>query len=173
MSYDKLTDKQKLFVDEYLVDLNATQAYLRAGYQVSETVAGVNAHHSLKNPKIAKAIEKRMEDRQKRTEITQEMVIKQLAKIAFADIKDFVEWDKYGNVVVKPASEIDGTLVSEISSSDTETSRQFKFKRNDQLKALELLGKHMKLFTDKVEQENSGSINVNFNIPRPTYKKEQ
>ena len=78
-----LTPKQQRFVDEYLVDLNATQAYLRAGYKVSETVANVNASRLMANAKVQAAIEKRKQDRAQRVEVTQDYVIK--------TIKDTIE----------------------------------------------------------------------------------
>lgn len=170
--YKKLTPKQQRFVDEYMIDMNATQSYRRAGYSAkSDRTAGVEGHKLLNKPKIQEAIQERRDAQQKRTEVTADKVINQLAKIAFADIKDFVTWDKEGNVILKDADKVDGTLVNEISSDPGEWGNKFKFKRNDQLKALELLGKHMKLFTDKVEQETTGEIKVNFAIPRPTYEK--
>lgn len=171
MSYDKLTDKQKIFVHYYLIDYNATQAYLKAGYRVNNKTAAAASSTLLRNHKVKNAIKERQAEKIERIHVTQEMVINQLAKIAFADMKMFVEWDSEGNVTVKPAGEIDGTLIHEIVSTETENSRSFKFKRNDPLKALELLGKHLKLFTDKIEQQTTGDIKVNFNIPRPTYIK--
>ena len=70
-----LTPKQQRFVDEYIVDLNATQAYLRAGYKVSETVASVNASRLLANARVQAAIESRKQERARRTEVTQDYVI--------------------------------------------------------------------------------------------------
>lgn len=185
MSYDKLTVKQKRFVDEYLIDMNATQAYLRAGYNVSVKIAESSASRLLRNDKVKKALEERGKRITNKIEITQEKIAQQLAKIAFADIKDLVEWEQvpimdfnehdekvvvgYDKVVkLKEMSEVDGTLISEIK----ETKDGLSFKRADQLKALELLGKYMKMYTDKVETEVSGDIKVNFGIPRPTYKKD-
>ena len=84
----KLTDKQKKFIDEYLVDLNATQAAIRAGYK--EKAAYRTGAENLRKPQIQEEIQKRMEERQKRTEITQDMVLQELAAIAFARATDYV-----------------------------------------------------------------------------------
>ncbi|MFD1407534.1 terminase small subunit [Kroppenstedtia eburnea] len=86
----KLTSKQQRFVEEYLVDLNATQAAIRAGY--SQRNAGKIGHELLGKEKIAEAIDRAKAERSERTEVSQDMVVKQLAKIAFADIKDVVSW---------------------------------------------------------------------------------
>lgn len=80
----KLTERQKRFVDEYVVDLNATQAAIRAGY--SEKTAEQAASRLLSFVKIQNYIQERMKERQKRTEITQDMIIDELKKIGFADI---------------------------------------------------------------------------------------
>ena len=85
----KLTAKQKAFVDEYLIDLNATQAAIRAGY--SKKTARQIGEKNLSRPYIQAALEKRMKARQKRTEITQDQVITELAKIAFANGADYAQ----------------------------------------------------------------------------------
>ena len=84
MNY-KLTPKQKLFADEYLIDLNATRAY-KAAYKSckKDETANVNGSKLLRNTKVAKYIEERMNERSRRTEITQDNVLKELATIAFA-----------------------------------------------------------------------------------------
>ena len=117
---DKLTDKQQAFVNEYLVDLNATQAAIRAGY--SEKTANVIGPENLAKPCIAEAIQKAMQERAGRTEINADYVL--------GVIKDTVE-----------------------RCQDKEN-----FNANGVLKGAELLGKHLKLFTDKVE--HSGNITV-------------
>jgi phage terminase small subunit len=74
-----LTDKQRRFVDEYLVDLNATQAAIRAGY--SQKTAASIGEENLRKPDIAKAVQDAQVARAKRTEITQDMMVRELAKI--------------------------------------------------------------------------------------------
>ena len=104
----KLTPKQRFFCDEYLIDLNATQAAIRAGYSpISARDIGCK---NLTNPYIKAHIEKRMANRKERTEITQDMVLKELARIGFANIDDYVtvEVDKCNRkkVRVKPTNDI-------------------------------------------------------------------
>ena len=85
-----LNNKQRRFVDEYLIDLNATQAAIRAGY--SAKTAGQIGDENLKKPEIKQAVSDRMKDREQRTGITQDMVLRELAKIGFADIRKAVKW---------------------------------------------------------------------------------
>lgn len=167
----KLTPKQKLFVKEYLIDLNATQAAIRAGY--SEKTAYRTGADNLKKPQIQAELEKAMKAREKRTEITQDRVLKELAKIGFADIKDFLSYrtektvvdvDADGTEIIgyqqiinaKSSDEVDGTVISEVSLARDGT---FKFKLQDKIKALEMMCKHLGMFIDK--REISGNINVN------------
>lgn len=167
----KLTPKQKLFVKEYLIDLNATQAAIRAGY--SKKTAYRTGADNLKKPQIQAELEKAIKAREKRTEITQDRVLKELAKIGFADIKDFLSYrtektlvgvDDEGTEIYGyrqiidtiPSDEVDGAVISEVSLARDGT---FKFKLQDKIKALEMMGKHLGMFIEK--QEISGNINVN------------
>ncbi len=88
----RLTDKQKRFVAEYLVDLNATAAARRAGY--SEKTACEQAARLLANVKVQTAVQEAKQARQERTEITQDMVLRETAKLAFFDIRKM--FDKNG-----------------------------------------------------------------------------
>jgi len=85
-----LNDKQKAFVDEYLIDLNATQAAIRAGY--SPRTAGQQGFDLLKKPEIQARISERQQDRQKRTEITQDMVLQRWWQIANADPNELITY---------------------------------------------------------------------------------
>lgn len=144
----KLTPRQRLFASEYLVDLNATQAAVRAGY--SRKNADQIGNQLLGKAIVAKAIQDAMTKREKRTEITQDMVIAQLAKVAFADIKDFVSWDDEG-IKIQDSAKVDGTLLNEVSENISELGgRTIKVKRHDAMKALELLGRHLGMFNDKM-----------------------
>lgn len=149
----KLTDKQSLFVDEYLVDLNATQAAIRAGY--SPDTAQQIGSENLSKPVIQQAIQKAMEERSKRTEITQDMVLNELARIAFLDIRQ--AFDEKGNLmpihelpddVARAIGGIDHTVIGDKEDKIGITS---KIKIIDKKGSLELLGKHLKMFTDKKE----------------------
>ena len=87
-----LTEKQKIFADEYLIDLNATRAYKVAYPRVKkDAVAAQAGSRMLRNVKVADYIAKRIEERQQRTEVTQDMVIQELSAIAFARATDYAE----------------------------------------------------------------------------------
>jgi phage terminase small subunit len=158
----KLTPKQKRFVEEYLVDLNATKAAIRAGY--SEKRASEIGYQLLQKTTVSEAIREAMQARSERTEITQDMVLRQLAKIAFADLTEFVTWEEEGNVVLKPSDKVDGTILTEVLEDVTDFGDFQKTKKRvklpDRLKALELLGKHLGMFKEKIEHSGSVTNNV-------------
>jgi len=170
-----MTAKQKLFCDEYLIDLNATRAY-KTVYSKCKTdeAAAVCASKLLRNAKVEKYIEKRMQDREKRTEITQDEVLKELAAIAFADITDYVRViekqavqtdeegkkipliDKDGKPIMVPT--IEYTQSDELTKEQTKAIASIKYGKNgieiemcDKVKTLELLGRHLGMFKEKVE----------------------
>ena len=155
----KLTPKQMRFVDEYLVDLNATQAAIRAGYS-TKTAAFIGAQN-LKKLQIAEEISRRQKDLQRRTEVTQDRVVKELARIAFADMTD------YAQVETRMIEKDDGTEVSYQAVALKETAELsaeqraalagikqgangIEVKLHDKIKALELLGRHIGMFNDKL-----------------------
>ena len=85
-----MTEKQRLFADEYLIDLNATRAYRVAYSSVKkDETARANGSRMQTNANVAKYISERMQERQQRTEVTQDMVVKELAAIAFARATDY------------------------------------------------------------------------------------
>lgn len=94
-----LPPKQERFVAEYLIDLNASQAALRAGY--STRTAGQQAHELLKKPEIASAIQRAKVKRAKRVEITQDRVLRELAAVAFSNVADVIEVSDAGEVSVR------------------------------------------------------------------------
>ena len=96
-----MTENQKRFADEYLIDLNATRAYKSAYPNVTnEDSARKAGSRLLTNVDISNYIHERIRERQKRTEITQDMVVEELASIAFAKATDYVEI-KGGRVCIK------------------------------------------------------------------------
>lgn len=138
----KLTPKQRRFVDEYLIDLNATQAAIRAGY--SEKTAFSIGTENLRKPLVQKEIEKRRHDLEQRTEITQDRVLRELANIGFAKATDYAEIEG-PMVTIKPTAEMSPEQVSAIAGIE-QGNFGIKLKLYDKLKALELLGKHLGLF---------------------------
>lgn len=113
-----LTAKQQMFVEEYLIDLNATQAAIRAGY--SQKTAEVIGYENLNKPQIAEAIQKEMDKRSNKVSVTAQDVLESILRIR-----------------------------AKAEESD---------RHNDALRANELLGKHLKMFTDKIE--HSGTVNI-------------
>lgn len=149
-----LTEKQKIFADEYLVDLNATRAYKVAYSRIkNDDVAAPAAARLLRNVKVADYIEERMQERQKRTEVTQDRVIEELAAIAFARATDYVEVIN-GRVHIRDTEELTENQVRAISGIK-DGKFGIELKLNDKEKALELLGRHLGMFKDKLELSGS------------------
>ena len=162
----KLTAKQIRFVDEYLVDFNATQAAIRAGYKAK--TAHVIGAENLRKPKIAEEIARRQKDLQRRTEVSQDRVIRELARVAFADATDFVQVEtriiNRGDIEVplelavhKETAELSADQRAAIASIK-QGANGVEIKLHDKIKALELLGRHIGLFTDKLEVK--GAIDI-------------
>lgn len=168
----KLTSNRKIFCDEYLIDLNATRAY-KAAYKSckKDETARTNGSRLLTNANIKTYIDERMKERELRTEITQDRVLKELAKIGFANATDYAkivekeyEVDKYGSDGAVVGKELKMLTVVELELTENiEESKQaaissikrgangIEVKLNDKVKALELIGKHLGMFTDKVD----------------------
>ncbi len=145
-----MTEKQKVFADEYLIDLNATRAYRVAYPSVKkDETAAVNGSKLLRNTKVAAYIQERMQERQKRTEITQDRVLQELAAIAFAKTTDYSEI-KNGCVRIKDTAELNEQQVRALAGIE-EGKFGIKVKLNDKEKALELIGRHLGMFKDKLE----------------------
>lgn len=145
-----MTEKQKIFADEYLIDLNATRAYKVAYPSVKkDEVAAAAAARLLRNVKVAAYIQERMEERQKRTEITQDRVLEELAAIAFAKATDYAEI-KGECVRIKDTDTLDEQQIRAIAGIK-EGKFGIELKLNDKEKALELLGRHLGMFKDKFE----------------------
>lgn len=155
----KLTEKQRLFVHEYLVDLNATQAAIRAGY--SEKTAQEQSSRLLSNVMVKEAVQKAMDERSERVEVTADRVLEELAKLGFADIrKVFTEGGHLRDIASLP-DEIAAAVssVEVVTRPDGEVDENgnrgveyvHKLRFWDKRGSLELLGKHLKMFTDKTE----------------------
>lgn len=142
-----LNEKQKRFVSEYIIDLNAKQAAIRAGY--SPKGAEPQASRLLSNAKIQTEIAKAMEDREKRTGITQDRVLAELSAIAFAKATDYMEVGKDGLVKIKPTAELTDEQKKAIAGIK-EGANGIEIKLTDKTKALEMLSRHLGLFNDKL-----------------------
>lgn len=153
----KLTEKQKRFVAEYLVDLNATQAAIRAGY--SPKTANRIGSQNLSKVDVQTEIEKRRASLRNKLEITQEKVIEELAAVAFANGADFAQVTKTGLVRIIPTEDIPQDKRKAIASIK-EGQYGTEVKVHDKVKALELLAKHLGMFDSK----NGGSETPENNI---------
>ena len=131
-----MNDKQESFVAEYLIDLNATQAAIRAGY--SEATAYSQGQRLLKNVEVADAIQKRMDKRSKRTEVTADYVLETIVSTIERCKQAEPVLDRKGDPVM-------------VETPDGGEAKAYTFNAAGVLKGAELLGKHLKLFTEKVE----------------------
>lgn len=164
----KLAPKQKTFVDEYLIDLNATRAYKVAYPKVrKDETARANSSRLLTNANIKAYIEERMKDREKRTEITQDRVLKEYAKIAFFNPKKLFNENGQPKDITEldddTAAVIAGLKVNDVYEGFGE-DRTFigylkEYKLTDKKGALDSLARHLGMFKDKVEL--SGEVNTN------------
>ena len=156
-----LTAKQQRFIEEYLVDLNATQAAIRAGY--SEKTAGVIGCENLAKPNIAAAIADARQAQSKRTEITADRVLNELALLGFANMADYIRIGADGDPFIdlsdltrEQAAAISETMVEDYYEGRGEDARQVRkvrLKFHDKRGALVDIGKHLGMFVDRSEIE--------------------
>lgn len=162
-----LKPKHMKFVLEFVKDDNATQAAIRAGYSVK--TAGQQAHLLLKRLDIEKAVTAERANIRHRHRMTVDRLVESWSEIANIDINDFVEIVRDPNDPEDPGrpklkTNFNGKLVQEITIDRTGA---IKLKTYDKLKAGELLGRHQRMFTDKIE--HSGAVtqtNVNVDYSR-------
>ena len=163
----KLTPKQQRFVDEYLVDLNATQAAIRAGY--SPKTATAIASENLAKPSISAAIACAMAERSKRTGITQDRILEELAKVAFIKLTDIV--DDTGKIKAGATDE-DRACIESIkykrTDTDTGYSEEREVKASSKLKAIELLMRHTGMLDSRISKEQ-----LKLNREKFEYEKEK
>lgn len=141
----KLTDKQQRFVEEYLIDLNATQAAIRAGY--SENTASETGYENLRKPQIQEAIQDAKNKRSERVQISQDDVLKGLLEVVAISMGK-------QKITETELSKVDGSIVP----VDVEKAC---FEPHAANKALELIGKHLGMFnSSNIDITNSdGSLN--------------
>lgn len=147
-----LTGKARRFADNYLVDCNATRAYKAAGYTAKDdTVAASCSSKLLRKPKVAAYIAGRQEKASSKLEVTAEKVVRELARIGFADPRLAASWGPAG-VVLKPSADLDddaAAAIAEVQSKHTEWGVDLKFKLHDKVAALDKLARHLGLFEDE------------------------
>lgn len=181
-----MTDAQKRFCDEYLIDLNATRAY-KVAYPRCKKDETANAASSrmLRNVRVQEYIAEKQQEIEERTKVTQDMVIKELAAIAFSKASDYAKLKKMKrNVPIFDGEDIvdykeEEYTGIEFTPTDELTEEQKKALSGikegkfgiqidscDKVKALELLGKHLGMFKDKVEIEQNKPFEVNIKVKK-------
>lgn len=165
-----LTDKQEAFCREYIVDLNGTRAAIRAGF--SEHTASEQAVRLLKDPNVSAFVQKLMDARSKRVEIKSDDVLGGLKKLSESDLRKLFA----PNGTLLPVPEWPDDVAPCVSSVEVEelfemvngervwTGYTKKIKFWDKPKSFELLGKHKKLFTDRVE--HSGEVEISSKLAK-------
>ncbi len=145
-----LTPKQARFVEEYLLDLNATAAAKRAGY--SEKTAKQQGQRLLTNVDVQAAVTEAQKARSERTNAEADDVVLELKRLAFSNIRQYVEWGPDG-VKLKDSTGLDDTAsrcIAEVSETKSEKGGTVKFKLHDKRGALTDLMRHLGLFTDNL-----------------------
>ena len=160
-----ITEKQKAFVEEYLIDLNATRAY-KAVYKSckKDETARVNGSRLLTNANVSAYLAERQKELQERTEITQKRVIDELAAIAFADVADYAQVTERNGmtfVTLTPTGEIPANKRAAIAGIK-QSAYGIEVKLYNKLDALDKLGRHLGIFKenddDGQQEDDDGFI---------------
>ena len=151
-----MTDKQARFCEEYMIDLNATQAAIRAGY--SPKTAQEQSARLLSNVMVQNRLAQLQAEQSRRTGVSADRVVRELAKIAFANAQ---RPDRPETASVKlDASRDDLAAIQSIKvKSFGEDGLEHEVKLADKLRALDLLGKHLGMYKDASEKENAAAQN--------------
>lgn len=160
-----LTDKQQKFVDEYLIDLNGTQAAIRAGYS-TKTAHSIGSEN-LSKPEIRACIDERMAEHSKRTGVNQERIIRELARIAFLDPTQLVNMDSaelLDGATADDRAAIASVKVKTMSGDMEMVEREVRFA--DKIKALELLGKRYGMWIDKQQVDVNAAVQIVDDVPK-------
>lgn len=162
MARAALTPKQEAFVREYLVDLNATQAALRAGY--SPKTAPFIGAENLKKPQIASAIAEAQSQRASRVEVTADRVLRELAILGFSDVRHFAV-DQHGALTLTDNAPDDAwRAVSSVKhkirtftdpKGNTEVNREIEYKLWDKNAALDKIARHISFYPPE-KREHTG-----------------
>jgi phage terminase small subunit len=150
----ELNQKQEIFCNEYLVDLNATQAAVRAGY--SEKSANEQAGRLLVNASIQARISELMQERMSRLNIDQDKAVKELTKVVLAKMSDVADFDgdclKFKSIEEIDKNEIDSSVIESIQSVDTKFGKSIKLKLHSKMAAMDILFKHLGLYKKPEEK---------------------
>lgn len=175
---NKLTPKEIVFAQEYIIDKNGSRAAACAGYSVS--AAKQQAHLLLKKKRVRDEVNRLLKKQSVRLEITADQVVTELAKLAFSDVRPLFGDDG----LLKNINDLDNKVTAAISSVEsleeydghgdrrTIIGNTKKIRLWDKLRALEMLGRHLKMFTDVVEV-NGGDFLQRMEAAKARLKKAQ
>lgn len=164
---DGLTPKQAQFVREYLIDLNATQAAIRAGYSAKTAYSA--GQRLLRHVEVAAAVQAAQVKRAERTEITADRVLQEFAKLGFSDIRriftpsgqlvDPADMDDEAAAAVQSVE----IITRRVPGDEKHVEQVHKIKLADKIGALTQIGRHLGMFTDKLDASVNGAFTVNIN----------
>jgi len=147
----RLSPKQRKFVENYLESMNAAEAARRAGYSFPHE----NSPSVLASPAVRAALEERMTERRARYPLLGERVIEELCRIAFSDPRELMRWGPAG-LELRPSDELSPEQAASVAELTEGRGGLLRLKKHDKLKALELLGRHLGMFADRIHAELSG-----------------
>lgn len=151
-----LSPKRERFCQEYIIDLNETQAAIRAEY--SKESAYSQGSRLLKNAKVKARIAQLMAERAKRCEVKQDDVIVELKRLGFSDMRNLAEWNSV-QVKLKESSELsdaDAACVESVSQTISKDGGSLSIKLHSKTKSLELLARHLGILHDKIDHTTKG-----------------
>jgi phage terminase small subunit len=162
----KLNPRQQLFIKEYLIDRNATQAAIRAGY--SEKTAEQIGFRLLRNVQIEKAVNSALEKQMKRLDISADRVLQEIACLSFYDPKDFESVNGPEDIKNLPED-----VRRAIVGWDWNKNGKFVLKISPKTPSLDQLGRHLKLFTDKLEISGNLTLAERIKAARERIRRKQ
>jgi len=171
----QITDRMKKFIDEYLIDFNGTQAAIRAGYSLD--TANEQASQLLARPDIRELVAEGQKAIAERTQTFQDNAVEELKLVGFSDLADFLTVKEGGIVEQKPFDEltkeqtkcikkIKQTVRSSHSADGTilHQTAVIEIELHDKLRALELLGRHLGMFNDKLTLDGALPLTISFEV---------
>jgi phage terminase small subunit len=162
----ELTSKQRRFAEEYCIDLNATAAYLRAGYTARGNSAEAAASRLLSNVKVQSIVQQKQREIAGRCEVTAEKVIREVSAVAFSDVRKLFNAD--GSL--KQVHQLDDATAAAIATIEVDASGVRKIKVWDKNSAHERLCKHLGLFREDNSQKPVGEQNLKISFISPSDK---
>lgn len=154
----RVSDRDKVFADEYMIDLSPKNAALRAGYKATtarEAAEWIHPDHPTK-PALRELIDRKLAERSRRTGVTADRVLAELAKVAFADITDILDLDS--GKILDETQRADTCAIASVKIKQTQFGTEREIRMADRNKAMELLGKHLGMFEER--------LNINGSAPR-------